>query len=239
MGHRFIINDTYRSDIPLIHPPHLIAMTALFLALSQQFSSKVESTGNTNAMDSNQPNQSGSTDIVGFLAGLNVSMTAVSNVAQDIIALYTIWDKYRDADDPVPDTSTSASNGINMFSGSARGGFPINTQFTSRRGGASPLAGTPLSPMKKSTPGTPMSPPVAAPSKDNVMTQVHVAIILKEMRQFRFQSLFPPARHVGGPSTPQSSHSVSHNMQYGMSFPSGRWPAVAVNKQLERTQHMG
>jgi len=44
-------------------------------------------------------------DVIGFLAGLNVSMSVVGTVVQEILSFYTLWDLY--VDEKNPDTSKS------------------------------------------------------------------------------------------------------------------------------------
>ena len=43
-------------------------------------------------------------DIVDFLAGLNVSLEVIATIAQEIMALYSLWSLYDE--DGVPDTSS-------------------------------------------------------------------------------------------------------------------------------------
>jgi cyclin-C len=54
-------------------------------------------------------------DVIGFMAGLNVSMPLVATIAQEIIALYTLWDRYKE--DAAPESGRSA------FGSRASGGF--------------------------------------------------------------------------------------------------------------------
>ncbi|EGO04212.1 hypothetical protein SERLA73DRAFT_24919, partial [Serpula lacrymans var. lacrymans S7.3] len=122
-GPRSIINDTYRSDLCLLYPPHLLAITALYLTLvlhaptrqiihlqhhSHSHSPSHSSTPPQPRRSSRQASHVsvGSTigssgkkqmqDVVGFFAGLNVSMPLVATIAQEIIALYTLWERYRE-----------------------------------------------------------------------------------------------------------------------------------------------
>ncbi|CAL1712803.1 unnamed protein product [Somion occarium] len=120
----FIINDTYRSDLCLLYPPHLIAIAALYLTVvlhatthnqlhgppssqgsqSQTHSSKIaprRSSRPTNSSLKRHTQQ----DIVTFLAGLNVNMSLIATIAQEIISMYTLWERYKE--DP---SDTSARN---------------------------------------------------------------------------------------------------------------------------------
>lgn len=123
-----IINDTYRSDLCLLYPPHLLAITALYLAvvlhgptreLLQQRSHSVEATpvhssprrssrqsSSTSLSHGKKPSQ----DFVAFFAELNVSMPLVATIAQEIISLYTLWERYLEDSDLV-DSARSAFYG--------------------------------------------------------------------------------------------------------------------------------
>ncbi|PCH41674.1 cyclin-like protein [Wolfiporia cocos MD-104 SS10] len=114
----FIINDTYRSDLPLLYPPHLIAIAAIYLTLVLHSSTRALLHAQTNTQSAGSASsahasaQQGSArrssrsssahakkapqDIVGFMAGLNVSMPLVATLAQEIIALYVRWERYRE-----------------------------------------------------------------------------------------------------------------------------------------------
>lgn len=123
-----IINDTYRSDLCLLYPPHLLAITALYLAvvlhgptreLLQQRSHSVEATP-VHSSPRRSSRQSSSTslshgkkhsqDFVAFFAELNVSMPLVATIAQEIISLYTLWERYLEDSDLV-DSARSAFYG--------------------------------------------------------------------------------------------------------------------------------
>ncbi|CAA7263927.1 unnamed protein product [Cyclocybe aegerita] len=117
-----IINDTYRSQLCLLHPPHLIAVAAIYLTFilhptgqpvptqkSDQDHAKdadpEEPTGasqprRSSRQASNTCSQRGfleeDQDPVAFLAHLNVSLPAVASIAQDIISLYALWDRYKE-----------------------------------------------------------------------------------------------------------------------------------------------
>jgi cyclin C len=104
---RFIINDSYRSDVCLLHPPHLVAIAALVLAVSQH--SETREAYSPDAAGASAPR-----DIVGFLAGLNVSMPAVTSAVQDLLALYAVWARVRD------EGGADLSPGL-ALAGSARG----------------------------------------------------------------------------------------------------------------------
>ncbi|KAJ7476973.1 cyclin-like protein [Mycena galericulata] len=123
----FIVNDTYRSELCLLYPPHLIAIAALYLAcvfhpathetvaalLAASASSKAPSgdppepaprRSSRQAAERKKPAQ----DPLAFLAELNVSLPLVATIAQEIIAMYTLWERYKEdvsgADAATPDS---------------------------------------------------------------------------------------------------------------------------------------
>ncbi|TFK63986.1 cyclin-like protein [Pluteus cervinus] len=155
----FIINDTYRSDLCLLYPPHLIAIAAIYLTLilhaptrttlipqlpsglsasdadhsqkqaeesppgpstttttitppqprrstrqaQQSTSSSSSSTSSTNGPDGT--NKHKSQDPISFLADLNISLPLIATISQEIISLYTLWDRYKE--DTTPEISTN------------------------------------------------------------------------------------------------------------------------------------
>ncbi|KAJ8581017.1 cyclin-like protein [Rhizopogon salebrosus TDB-379] len=122
-----IINDTYRSDLCLLYPPHLLAITALYLTvilhgptrdLIQQRShpSDAQATQNSPRRSSRQSSTASlgakkhSQDFVAFFAGLNVSLSLVATIAQEIISMYTFWDRYQEDPDHA-DSARSAFHG--------------------------------------------------------------------------------------------------------------------------------
>lgn len=115
---RSIINDTYRSDLCLLYPPHLLAITALYLTLVlhaptrdlvlQKSSPNLPNPNDTHANPLRRSSRQASIssteskkpqDIIGFFAGLNVSMSLVSTIAQEMISLYSAWERYREDGD--------------------------------------------------------------------------------------------------------------------------------------------
>jgi len=103
--HRLIINDTYRTDVCLKYPPFVIAIAAIYLALvnhdccSQSSPSAMTPLVNIRATRrTSHPGSSGGNgpDPVTFLAKLNVSMTSIASIAQEMISLYSLWSRYSD-----------------------------------------------------------------------------------------------------------------------------------------------
>ncbi|KAL1663234.1 cyclin-like protein [Schizophyllum commune] len=95
-----IINDTYRSELCLLYPPHLIAVAAIYLtlvfhgptrtALEQQLN-REEPTPMRRSTRHPAPQ-----DPVAFLSSLNVSLPTVATIAQEILALYRLWNRYKE-----------------------------------------------------------------------------------------------------------------------------------------------
>lgn len=108
---RFIVNDTFRCSLCLIHPPHLIALAAIYLAFAlhppaanatQILGAEAPSTNvsSRTRRRSTDPNNSNATptddskpanDPVSFLASLQVDQSLVLEIIQEIISLYDLW----------------------------------------------------------------------------------------------------------------------------------------------------
>jgi cyclin C len=114
-ANRFIINDTYRSELCLLYPPHMIAIAAIYLtlvlndktreAIQAQTASETPTptprrssrTNSSSAHRKPAPVPQQQQDFVGFMAGLRVSLPTVAMIAQEILSLYTLWERYSDA----------------------------------------------------------------------------------------------------------------------------------------------
>jgi cyclin C len=107
---RLIINDTYRTDVCLKYPPFVIAIAAIYLALvnhdccSQSSPSAMTPIVNIRATRRTSNPGSSGPDPVTFLAKLNVSMTSIASIAQEMISLYSLWSRYSD------DSGSGSSN---------------------------------------------------------------------------------------------------------------------------------
>lgn len=106
-----IINDHYLTDLPLLFPPHVVAVTAIFLAmtlkptqaglqaaastasaLSGASSMTKEQQGTTPGPPSTQ--QKKVQNLVSWLAQGEIDIKAVVECSQEIISLYDIWEQY-------------------------------------------------------------------------------------------------------------------------------------------------
>lgn len=106
-----ILNDHYLTDLPLLFPPHVIAVTAIFLALTLKptqaglqaaastaaalanASQVFNQTLNTEPSMMNTP-QGKVQNLVSWLAEGGVDIKAVVDCSQEIISLYDMWDQY-------------------------------------------------------------------------------------------------------------------------------------------------
>ncbi|KAF8825789.1 hypothetical protein HHX47_DHR6000621 [Lentinula edodes] len=143
----FIINDTYRSELCLIYPPHLIAVTAIYLTLvlhtptqnsiahllpySPAFNSDSSNSGES-SQTTPHPRRSSRTsdssskhanqqDPIDFLANLNVSLSAIATIAQEIISMYSLWNRYRE--DVTAEEMRNMNANANMGKRNAAGNF--------------------------------------------------------------------------------------------------------------------
>ncbi|KAG6375238.1 cyclin-like protein [Boletus reticuloceps] len=217
-----IINDTYRSDLCLLYPPHLLAITALYLTLVlhaptrdlvlQKSSSNTSNDAHANplrrssrqasnaSMESKKPQ-----DIVGFFAGLNVSMSLVATIAQEIISLYSAWERYREDGD-----ASDASTARGAFQG-AGSPYSSSTTTTTARGSLKRTLSESQS-VSHSRVGTPAEGADEPRRMDGVgvVTPLMLIQLLTRMRENRLSDL---AHASGRP--------------------------VVVDKRLERTQAAG
>ena len=227
------MNDTYRSQLCLLYPPHLIAIAAVYLTfilhpparLEHSLSSDPDNLAE-NALEhspmkqprrsSRQANHASLTapvspkkpqDPITFLSELNVSLPLIATIAQEIISLYTLWDQYKE--DVSPDVSKLTRELTNspMPSGSSpkKSGTISRTESvrTSTSG-----AGTP------GTDGRDDPTENVNVADGNFITPSFLSSVLQKMREARLMGM--------APATPTTSAR-----------------SVAVNKRLERTQAVG
>lgn len=84
-----IINDTYASDIPLLYPPHIVALAAIYMAFFTP--SQVRTQGPRTSTTFH-------TKLVEWYATSGVDMDAIAEVTQEIISLYHVWKDYKAKD---------------------------------------------------------------------------------------------------------------------------------------------
>jgi len=217
---RSVINDTYRSDLCLLYPPHLLAITALYLTLVlhaptrdlvlQKSSPNLANDPHASTLRRSSRQASASSteskkqqDIIGFFAGLNVSMSLVSTIAQEMISLYSAWERFRedgDASDTARGAFQAQTHAGSPYSSTASVGNLKRTLSESRSGSHSRV-GTPSEGTKESGNMDGVS----------VVTPLMLVQLLTRMRENRLSDL---------------AHSTH-----------GR--PVVVDKRLERTQAAG
>jgi cyclin C len=108
-----IINDHYLTDLPLLFPPHVIAVTAIFLAMTLKptqtglqgaastasvLSGTSSSTKDQSGMTRGPPNTQHQKvqNLVSWLAEGEVDIKAVVECSQEIISLYDVWEQYNE-----------------------------------------------------------------------------------------------------------------------------------------------
>ncbi|KAG7096438.1 hypothetical protein E1B28_003875 [Marasmius oreades] len=220
----FIINDTYRSELCLIHPPHLIAIAAIYLTMilhgptQATISHLLPSFSDSSLLEerpqSRRPSRQTQVNMVKkpqdpitFLAGLNVSIQHIATIAQEIISLYSLWDRYRE--DSSPDAGSSSKHLHQQRQQNVHGSSPFNNiNSPSKRSTAS--LGTPEKDDMFGD-GSSSGGGYGSPDTENVVTQGFLTKLLIRMREQRVADLAHPA--------------------------SGK--PVVVNKMLERTQAAG
>ncbi|OZJ04785.1 hypothetical protein BZG36_01829 [Bifiguratus adelaidae] len=82
----FIVNDSYRTDVCLLYPPHMIAIAAVYLTVV------------LNHADFAPGSQGEKKDMRQWFADLNVDMEEVGIIVQELLALYEVWNDYKDED---------------------------------------------------------------------------------------------------------------------------------------------
>ena len=221
-----IINDSYRSQLCLLYPPHLIAIAAIYLTFilhpptrpdaslaAAEHNISADPARRRSSRQAHNPARGAAAsaapknpqDPIAFLAELNVSLPAVAAIAQEIISMYTLWDRY--SEDVAPDAKLAARELTNspMPSG---GSSPVK-RAVSR---AESMCGAPGA----GTPGGGGGGEGA--DADGALDGGHItpsflSAVLLRMREMRVMDASPIAPGVSRP--------------------------VAVNKRLERTQAAG
>lgn len=101
-----VVNDTCVTDLPLIYPPHVLALTAIFLTVALKPSlsqASAHATGSSlgSSYSAASGEQSGSTGVqlkidnmVDWFAESKVDMEAIIDCTQEIISLYEVWESF-------------------------------------------------------------------------------------------------------------------------------------------------
>lgn len=230
----------------MLFPPHLIAIAALTLTISIH-SSVTLSAEAPNAQAPEPVRRSSrsshtarerrtTTDAVGFLAGLNISMPLVATVVQEIVSMYALWARYRE--DGVPDGSgaslSAASTSHTLLSATPTAAAP------SPAGSSRSLFGTPLAtPTKRTGRAASGSTQAETPSAASVgepepvlvtpAALMHTLVRMRESRALDLAAQTQPRTPTVPQGAPFGAYAVGH----------GRRAGQVVNKRLERAQAAG
>ncbi|QDS74272.1 hypothetical protein FKW77_003324 [Venturia effusa] len=99
-----IVNDHYFTDLPLLHPPHVIAITAVFLATVLTPNAGTTQAQNMhNAMQQLNAKMGGTSgaqprvqSLLNWLAESSISIEAIVDCTQELISLYQLWDGFNE-----------------------------------------------------------------------------------------------------------------------------------------------
>lgn len=80
----FIVNDSYRTDVCLLYPPHLIALAAIYLTVI------------LNHADFASGSVGDRTDMRQWFADINVDIESIVEIAQDILSIYGVWAEWKE-----------------------------------------------------------------------------------------------------------------------------------------------
>jgi len=243
--HRSIINDTYRSQLCLLHPPHLIAIAAIYLSFiihppvrpEPQVSDDVEASHRHPRRSSRQASNHSkkahhqAQDPITFLAELNVSLPLVASISQEIISLYALWDQYKEDVTPdaarlarevtgsPPTTSGTISTSRQTKASSSRSnsrGYPSHYQSSQSS------ADTPITDANETLDTVPSVQDSRSSGK--YVTPAFLSLLMMKMREMKVSDMTV--------SQPSSAVSVRTTTSV-----SGK--RTAVNKRLERAQAGG
>ncbi|KAJ1973351.1 RNA polymerase II holoenzyme cyclin-like subunit [Dimargaris xerosporica] len=73
----FLVNDSYRTDVALLYPPHMLALAALYITCVLNQASMTR-------------------DMKSWFAKLNIDMVMLLDIVQDILTMYEIWSSFDD-----------------------------------------------------------------------------------------------------------------------------------------------
>ncbi|GLB33231.1 putative cyclin family protein [Lyophyllum shimeji] len=205
----FIINDTYRSDLCLLHPPHIIAIAALYLTfilngptrsavLPDLPSASAPTPRRSTRQEQSKKPPPPPQDPIAFFAGLNVSLPLIATVAQEIISLYTLWERYKEGGE---------STGKSPHSG--------GTVSPAKRSAAGSSAGTPMEAVEDAS-----AAEGSGWNEEEYVTPRFLSRLVMRMREAKVADVKRSSSLAGGTGT-------------------GTGRTAPVNKVLERTQAAG
>ncbi|KAJ3328141.1 hypothetical protein HDU76_010519 [Blyttiomyces sp. JEL0837] len=148
----YIVNDCYKCDLPLLYPPHMIALAAIYLA----------SALNAEAAKG--------ADFTSWFASLNVEMEDLIVITQDIFDLYQVMGEY--SDDEIPQILERLNTSLGTLPttpivstppGSTPQPQPLNTTTFSSMTTSNNMLWPPAPAGSSTASGTPMSVPPLRP----------------------------------------------------------------------------
>jgi cyclin C len=99
-----ILNDHYLTDLPLLYPPHVIAVAAAFLAVVMkptQGSMHMQGQNVQNALGSLGPGGGPVSPrlqkVLTWIAESQISIEAMVDISQELFSLYEVWDGYKES----------------------------------------------------------------------------------------------------------------------------------------------
>lgn len=104
----YVINDHYLTDLPLLHPPHVIAIAAMVIAVTlgptQAGINMLTAASMQNAMAGLSQQQTGNAGaspvrmqhLMNWLADSSVDIEAVADCVQEMVSLYEVWEQYNE-----------------------------------------------------------------------------------------------------------------------------------------------
>jgi cyclin C len=99
-----IVNDHFLTDLPLLYAPHIIAITAVFLALVLKpvqgaIQAQAVQTALQQALNTPTAGTAGQTKVqklLNWMAEGSVSIEAIIDCTQELISLYELWEHYQE-----------------------------------------------------------------------------------------------------------------------------------------------
>ncbi|KAI9485165.1 MAG: cyclin-like protein [Benjaminiella poitrasii] len=80
----FIVNDSYRTDVCLLYPPHFISLAAIYLTVV------------LNHADFAPGSTGDQLDMKQWFADLNVDIKSIIEISQEILSIYEIWADWKE-----------------------------------------------------------------------------------------------------------------------------------------------
>ncbi|CEJ04958.1 hypothetical protein RMCBS344292_18906 [Rhizopus microsporus] len=77
----FIVNDSYKTDVCLLYPPHLIALSAIYITV---------------VLNQHHHTDMTERDMKQWFADLNVDINAIIEITQEIFSVYDIWSDWKE-----------------------------------------------------------------------------------------------------------------------------------------------